>query len=246
MKITFLGTAHGVPLEDRFCSCTMIESGNSIYFIDAGAPVIDLMLRYKKDVSDLRAVFTTHSHGDHTAGLLHLIDLISWYYKESSADIYLANSAQLPAYTALLKAQNGELFEFPDRLRFHLTDPSTPYEDENISLEYFRNCHMPNSYSILVTEKSSGKTALFSGDMSIKLAKGDFPSLLSEKEVDMFVCEMAHFGIHELSPYLETCKAKAVYFNHVFPLSKYDDIESLKGKYPFSVHTPSDGDVVEL
>ena len=57
---------------------------------------------------------------------------------------------------------------------------------------------------------------------------------------------MAHFGTQELFPYLDTCKARAVYFNHVFPLSKYDDIESLKGKYPFSVHTPSDGDVVEL
>ena len=27
MKITFLGTSHGVPSRDRFCSCVMLELG---------------------------------------------------------------------------------------------------------------------------------------------------------------------------------------------------------------------------
>ena len=43
MKITFLGTSHGVPAKDRFCSSIMLESGGSFYFIDAGAPVMDLL-----------------------------------------------------------------------------------------------------------------------------------------------------------------------------------------------------------
>ena len=36
MKITFLDTCHGVPAADRYCSCTMLEAGGSLYFIDAG------------------------------------------------------------------------------------------------------------------------------------------------------------------------------------------------------------------
>ena len=40
MKITFLGTSHGVPAADRYCYCVMIESGKSVYFIDGGAPMI--------------------------------------------------------------------------------------------------------------------------------------------------------------------------------------------------------------
>lgn len=246
MKITFLGTAHGVPLSDRFCSCTMIESGTSIYLIDAGAPVIDLLLRNGKDINSLRAVFTTHAHFDHTVGIIHLADLMSWYYKSSSADFYLTNDKQFDAYLSLERACGGENFVYPDRLRFHVTDPSSPYKDENIKLEYFRTAHMPNSYAILVSEKSSEKRILFSGDFSGNLTKNDFPATLSREEIDIFVCEMAHFGVAELTPYLDTCKAKAVYFNHVFPLSKYDDIEALKGKYPFTAHVPNDGDVVEL
>ena len=48
MKITFVGTSHGVPFADRYCTCTMIESGNSVYFIDAGRNIIDSVLRYGK------------------------------------------------------------------------------------------------------------------------------------------------------------------------------------------------------
>ena len=246
MKITFLGTAHGVPLKDRFCSSTMIESGGAIYVIDAGAPVADLLLRHGKEITDIRAIFTTHAHSDHTFGLIHLVNLMSWYYRSSSADIYVSNPLQIEAFITCMRA-NGDLnYTLPDRLRFHVTDPEAPYEDENIRLTYFKNGHMPNSYSILVTEKSSGKRILFSGDFSGNLVLRDVPEILAREEIDLFLCEMAHFGVAELAPYLETCKARSVYFNHVFPLSKYDDIAALKGKYPFEIVCPSDGDSVKL
>ena len=83
MKITFIGTSHGVPAADRYCSCTMIESGNSVYFIDGGAPMIDELLRHGRHPDEVRAVFNTHVHGDHTAGIYHFADLVDWYYKKN-------------------------------------------------------------------------------------------------------------------------------------------------------------------
>ena len=35
MKITFVGTSHGIPQADRYCSCYMIEIGKAIYFVRA-------------------------------------------------------------------------------------------------------------------------------------------------------------------------------------------------------------------
>ena len=64
MKITLLGTSHGVPAADRYCSCTLIEAGHAAYLIDAGAPAIDLLLRRGVDLTAIRALFTTHLHGD--------------------------------------------------------------------------------------------------------------------------------------------------------------------------------------
>ena len=63
MKITFLGTSHGVPAANRFCSSYMIEAGNAVYLVDAGAPVADLVLRQGREITDVRAIFTTHIHG---------------------------------------------------------------------------------------------------------------------------------------------------------------------------------------
>ena len=77
MKITFLGTSHGVPAADRYCACTMLEVNGATYFIDAGAPLIDILLRRGTDLNTIRALFTTHLHGDHVNGVLAFADLIN-------------------------------------------------------------------------------------------------------------------------------------------------------------------------
>jgi hypothetical protein len=67
-----------------------------------------------------------------------------------------------------------------------------------------------------------------------------------EDDIDLFVCEMAHFNAEQIAPYLKKCRAKIVAFTHVYPLGKYNDIEEMKGKYSFDIITPSDGDVLEI
>lgn len=240
MKITFLGTSHGVPSEDRYCSCSMIESGGSIYLIDAGAPVIDLLLRNGKSVSDLRAVFTTHAHTDHTNGLFPLVNLMNWYYKTSEADFYLTEQAFLDGIRQMNLSLGSELS--PERIRFHVVEELDVYEDENIKIQYIPTQHMAPrpSYSILVTE--GNRRVLFSGDFSNGLKKRDVPAILAEEPLDAFICEMAHFGVADLKPYLESSKAKCVYFTHVHPLTKYEEIEAMKSDYPFPIFSPSDGD----
>ncbi len=248
MKITFLGTSHGVPAADRFCSCTMLESNGSIYFIDAGAPTIDLLLRAGKNVNDFRALFTTHAHSDHTFGLISMADLMNWYYKESSGDFYLTDSDYIDAIKNVIKkSSNPAGFNFDDeRVRFKVAKEGLVYQDENIKIEYFRTMHGGiDSYSILVTEGE--KRILFGGDFSYNLRSKDIPKII-EENIDAFICEMAHFGEKELTPYLENCQAKKIFFNHVFPISKYDeDIVNIKNHgYAFDVIAPNDGDSFEI
>ena len=40
MKITFLGSSHGVPEPHRRCSSAMIEVGENVYFVDMGVMAI--------------------------------------------------------------------------------------------------------------------------------------------------------------------------------------------------------------
>lgn len=241
MKITFLGTSHGVPSKTRFCSSAMIESGNGLYLIDAGAPSLELLLRHDKKIPDLRAVFTTHVHMDHTSGLLHLAGIMNWYYKTSRADFFLTDKNFLEATKRwIVAAGAGEIDE--ERLHFRLAGVGEVYADENIRVEYIPTAHMPNSYAILVSEGDT--RVLFGGDFSYDLRKADVPKI-TEEEIDAFVCELAHFDIPLLTPYLEKCRAKNVLFVHAKE-KHYGGIEEIRGKYPFEILTPADGDTFEI
>ncbi|MBO5295589.1 MAG: ribonuclease Z [Clostridia bacterium] len=241
MKITFIGTSHGVPTGERFCTCMMLESNGALYFIDAGAPVIDFLLRKNKSVNDLRAVFTTHVHSDHTVGIVHLADLMNWYYKKSSTEFFVTEQEHIDATKQwIYTSGDGHVDE--SRLKFKVPTAGVVYRDENITVEYIPTAHMKNSYAILVTEGQ--KRVLFAGDLSHGLKKRDIPSVINEP-IDGFVCELAHFTMDELSPYLDECRAKKIFFIHAKP-ARYEDIRAMEGRYPFEVIAPDDMAEFEL
>ena len=249
MKITFVGTSHGVPAADRYCSATMIEAGNSIYFIDAGAPLIDQLFRYGKDLNNLRALFITHAHTDHSTGMIHLVDLMNWRYRETSADFYLPEQELIDATLHWIRANHSANFAH-DRLRFHVFDENFVYGDENVQVSAFPTKHLSSmgvpTYGFVVTDKESGKRVVFSGDLSGRLLENDFPAVALNESVEALICEMAHFKIEHAAPYLERCQAKAVYFNHVGPFSGFDDLYAADGQYPFPIHAVADGDELVL
>ena len=248
MKITFMGTSHGVPSAERHCSSTLIQTNGSAYIIDAGAPITDTLLRSGEIFDNVRGIFTTHCHGDHINGIFHFIDLSNWYWKNTNYDVYLTSQAVIDAIFAVLAAASLGA-KFPaDRLRLHVATADTKFEDENIKLAYIPTKHI-NEYhlSAAMDIELEGKRILFTGDMSQKLAKDDFPKVAFEREYDLIVCELAHFGIPELTPYLDRVKTKRFAFTHASE-RKFGDIEELakSGKYPFEILHPSDGDVIEI
>ena len=87
---------------------------------------------------------------------------------------------------------------------------------------------------------------LFSGDLSQRLKHKDFPEI-AYTDVDLFVCEMAHFNLDDARGYLEKCKAKRVFFNHIKEIYENDvKSENASGKFPFPMNVPSDGEEIEL
>ena len=247
MKITFLGSSHGVPAADRYCSCTMLEIGNSLYFIDAGCPLLDVLLRRGEDLKRVRAVFTTHLHGDHVYGLFSFIDLCNWYFKDVHAGIYLTEQAGIDDFCHLIMTTQGIPLDH-ERLHFHLVQAGLVYADENIRITAIPTRHLAHSNrpSFAYLVEAEGKRILFTGDLSNHLAENDFPTLPLEENVDLMISEMAHFNVDEFSPYLARCKTKQVIFNHVFPLEKIPQIAALDGKYGYPIHPVEDNETFEL
>lgn len=246
MRITFIGTSHGVPSSDRYCSCIMIEVGEKLYFIDAGAPLPDAILRLGKKVNDIRAVFTTHVHGDHVCGLFQLCDLISWHYRNAFMTVFITEEELITQIKNTVRLLSGTDAE--KRINFELTLPDKVYSDDLVRVSFIPTKHKNGGAkpSFAIRFEAEGKKLIFTGDLSGLLSLDDFPKEISEEETDLVVCEMAHFDAEHIYPRMQTAKTKNFCFTHVFPLDKYDSIEGFRNDFPFRVLTPNDGDTVEL
>ena len=245
MKITFLGTADGKPSAERYCSSTMIEAGGNLYFIDCGAPLIDILLRRGEDVSKVKTIFITHTHNDHMDGVIPIAALFSWHYRDYQMDIYMPEEKVIGLTKQLLAAQMGSLDEA--RVRFHEVTEALRYDDGTLKVTCVPTRHLAGqnrpSFSYIV--EAEGKKALFTGDLSGHLTEKDFP-VCKGVSFDLAVCEMAHFSAEEVKPYLKELDTKKLLFNHVFPLAKLEDIKAMDGTLPCPVASVKDGDSVTV
>ncbi len=251
MKITFLGTSAGIPDPDRHCSSAMIEVGGRVYIIDAGAPLLDCLrqqglLLEKSGAERIAALFTTHAHSDHTAGLLHFLSACNWFFKTSSLDIFLTNDKLGDKLVECIESMDQLPFS-RERLKLYQAHAGVVYDDGVLRATYLptKHCLPEASYAIFI--EAEGKKLLFSGDLSHNLEENDVPAILGETELDLFVCEMAHFAPEQLAPYLDTCHARDVRINHFCPPQKIEQTALLakEKQYPFPITFLHDGDVVE-
>lgn len=245
MKLLFLGTGHGVPTADRFCSATLLECNGAYYLMDAGAPVGQLLVCYDIPFEQLRAVFLTHRHSDHTFGLPHLVDLSMWYYKKSDYDVYMTEQQGIDALRTYLLSS---LEQLTDNVRFHVFSAGKVYADENITVTAIATNHMNGvhpSYAFMI--EGEGKRVFFTGDMHCG-SPDDFPELAKELSSELIVSEFVHFREDTLLPHLRACKAKQVLFNHYHeawtpPVVQRMNAEAL---LPMPVRIVCDGETVVI
>jgi len=254
MKLTFVGTSHGIPQADRYCSCYMIEAGDGVYFVDAGRSPADAMRDFGVDSKKLRAVFTTHQHGDHTGGLIPAIATLAWRQPGIKFKVFLTAEELAQAYRKYFAATfpsslGTKLFE---DIELSKASCGEIYRDENISVTYHETQHLKGlnkaSYGIVIKELcDTGASVLFSGDLSFKLGYNDFPTEQAGEAHELFVCEMAHFYPEHVEEHLTKAGVKNLVITH---LNRNEEkiplIEAMAQRLPYPVWLASDGDVLEL
>lgn len=208
MKLTFLGASHGIPEPNRKCSCTMVEVDGRIYFVDMGVMAIGELVNRAIPVEAVRGIFITHMHGDHTNGLIHFADLISWYYRASDPEIYLPLLEGAKIITDWIALSCHATRD----LQYREVQCGDLFDDGFLKVSAVRTQHTNSSYAYRL--EAHGKAVLFTGDMQRPSA--DFPSELAG-DTDLIVCEGAHFPATEYEPVLTQCAPKRVIVNHYAP-----------------------------
>ncbi|MBQ8641548.1 MAG: MBL fold metallo-hydrolase [Clostridia bacterium] len=240
MNIRFLGTSFGAPAVGRHQQSILLETDcGDAYLIDAGAPVLDILVNDRYDLTKIKAIFITHLHGDHMNGLMDILNLSGYF--GIRCDVYLSEQRGIDAFSAFLEMMTGTA-AVPN-IHFRLIREGGFYDDGNLQVTGVATDHMEKpSYGFLLS--ADGSRVYITGDLHPSLR--DFPAFLSAEDVDMIVAECAHFSPEELYAKIRNCRAKQAAVIHVMPEGKYAALRKCALDMPIPVLFPQDGDTYSI
>ncbi|MCI6290378.1 MAG: MBL fold metallo-hydrolase [Clostridiales bacterium] len=243
MKLTFLGTSHGVPEKHRKCTSVLLTVQGKHYIFDAGVPLYTAVKQAGLDLHDIQAIFLTHMHGDHATGLIEFVDLATWYDKTLRPEIYLAEIAGFEGMAAWLQVTHGEdkRGEMPPMKE---VSEGAFYDDGRVRITAINNEHLPNrpSYSFVID--AEGKRLVLTGDMGHD-HYSDFPRPAYESECDLVVTEAAHCRLTDCMDVFGKLSTKKLIVSHIVPWNE-PEAEKLKEMVSYPVETAFDGMSVEI
>ena len=211
MRISFLGTSHGLPEPNRQCSCVMLEISGQYYFVDMGMLAINELITRGIPVDAVKGVFITHMHGDHTNGLPGFVDLLTWYYKTANPTFCIPQQEGIDALKKWVTTtvQMNAIREF----NFVTVHPGVVYEDNLVKVTAIPTRHCDRSFAYLI--EAEGKRLLFTGDL--KHPSEDFPDVVKQMPLDVVVCEAAHFSPANYLPIFQQGDIKTIFITHYAP-----------------------------
>ena len=151
MEITFLGTSSGVPTRSRNVSSVALRLPQKaeVWLFDCGEGTQHQFLRSEIKSSQVRRIFITHMHGDHTFGLMGLIASGGLAGNAQPIDIYGPSGLEEYLYACSKYAY----MNLGSRLKVHQVEPGLVYQDENFKVSCLLLKHRVPAYGYRIEEK---------------------------------------------------------------------------------------------
>lgn len=151
MEITFLGTSSGVPTRSRNVSSLALRLPQraEIWLFDCGEGTQHQILKSDLRISQIRRIFVTHMHGDHTFGLMGLIASSGLAGNAQPINIY--GPPGLGEY--LDACAKYSYINLGSRLQVHTVKPGLVYEDSEFTVTCKLLKHRVPAYGYRIAEK---------------------------------------------------------------------------------------------
>lgn len=186
-EVILLGTGYPRPDPERAGPSAAIVVGGKWFVVDAGRGTTMRVAGTDLKYANLRGVFLTHLHSDHTAGLPDLFNT-SWQFGRKSVPLELYGppgtkklaNAMLAFFAEDIHLRRDLLEKHPAAgatIRTHIVREGVVYDDGEVKVTAFEVDHKPVAHTFGYRFDAGGKSIVISGDMRpndnlLKYAKG--------------------------------------------------------------------------
>ena len=187
LSVVLLGTGNPRPNPDHAGAAAAIVAGNKWFLVDAGRGATMRIASTDLKYENLRGVFITHLHSDHTAGLPDVF-ITSWQFGRKTTPLPLYG----PDGTKQLAEAMLQFFAYDIHIRrdlverhpaagatidTHIVKEGVAYDDGDVRVTAFKEEHAPVEPAFGYRFDSGGHSIVISGDTRpnanlIRFAKG--------------------------------------------------------------------------
>ncbi|MBN1219473.1 MAG: MBL fold metallo-hydrolase [Anaerolineae bacterium] len=252
-ELLVIGSSSGQPTGRRFAPAYALSAAGKLFLIDCGAPVSTLLYRYNLDPTDVQAVFLSHWHMDHVAGLGLFLTQNYLLKRPGPLNIYGPRGTRGKVRRLL-----EDSFQLPDDLGYELTitnvKPGKTAKESLVRVTFFKTRHLESvecktefgrkAIALGMVIDGPGWRILYSGDLRS-------PEELSPyvNECDLLIHEMAHHHPEDVADFAATANVPHVLISHIGP--EFDEapgriVEAFKGRYKGKLTVAEDGTKVPL
>ena len=223
IRVTVFGSAAGFPTKARPNTTAVgVWRGEALYLLDAGESVAALLAARAVPPDALGAVFISHMHADHMAGLPLLLQWLQLNKRKRALVIGLPQEG-VDGFMSLLSM----CYLLPEWLGFELevlgVEEGPGYEAEGLVVKAIPNRHLEGfverlremgdsrqgeSYSYAI--EADGKRMLFSADLAYAW---EVPERV--RGTDLAIVELAHFEPEELGEALAGLALPRLVLTHI-------------------------------
>jgi ribonuclease BN (tRNA processing enzyme) len=190
MKIHVLGCGDAFGSGGRRQSAYLVEARERLFLLDCGPSALAALKGAGFAPRDLEAIFVSHLHGDHCAGLVFF--LLDWLYESPRAEpLVIAGppglQERIARLMALMFGDGGAPRPLPPA-DFRELEPERPVTLAGVELFAFRVPHQVRDLSFALKVSCDGKTLLYSGDSPWT------ERFVGESQgADLFLCECTYY-----------------------------------------------------
>lgn len=174
IAIVLIGTGFPRPNPEHAGACTVVDLGDEWFAVDAGRGATMRIAATELDYAKLRAVFMTHFHSDHTAGLPDLF-ITSWQFGRKSRPLELygprgtrrLSDAILAFFADDIHYRRDLLEKHPGAgatIKTHEIREGMIFDDGKVKVIAFNEDHRPVVPALGYRFESGGRTIVVSGD----------------------------------------------------------------------------------